>query len=174
MSPSKKLMSFLGILTIWIWVSGASAHPHFSKEISFRWDREDSPQARKMILRHITVPYNEIKAGELKAGESWHCGFAKLETSAALKNGSTSIPAGQYEIRVRKEEGGAWSMHLLHGPKENKKTVELEERLESDLPVEEHLRFDLHPKGGKDNPEVRIFLRFGPHLLRTAVVLAED
>ena len=45
--------------------AAAFAHPHFTKEISFRWDREDSEEARKLVLRHITVPYNEMKAGNL-------------------------------------------------------------------------------------------------------------
>lgn len=145
------------------------AHPHFPKEIVFKWDREDSPEARQVTLSHITVPYNEIKAGELAVGDSWHLGFAKLKTTVGLKSGDLPIPAGDYELKGKRETEDRWSLQIVSGKGEDAKEIAPACEFQEDLPAVQHLLIEVHPDGDKESATVWVSVRFGEMRVRFAV-----
>jgi hypothetical protein len=150
-------------------MGSAFAHPHFPKETTFRWDREDSPEARKITVTHITVPYNEIKAGELPAGESWHLGFAKLRTTVDLESGGTPIAAGEYELKGKREAEDRWSLELVSGKEEDRKTLAPKCEFEKGFPVAHHLSIETHPDGEKESTTVWVSVMFGDMRVRFPV-----
>jgi hypothetical protein len=172
LSPLKNSCLWLAVLALW--TVSASAHPHFSKEITFGWDAVDKANSKHITLHHITVPYNEIKVNERPVGQSWHCGFAKFQTTHDLVNGGNKIAAGEYGIEVTRKENDLWKLSLVTGKDKDKKEIALDDQFEKGLPVEEHLRFDIRPEGPKDKTRVWVVLRFGSFGMKFQVAPAEE
>ncbi|MCA9437707.1 MAG: hypothetical protein KC978_18120 [Candidatus Omnitrophica bacterium] len=145
------------------------SHPHFFKEVRFAFER-GSDTDQWISVSHITVPYNEIAAGSLPSGESWHLGFAMLKTGTKMKIGSTEIEAGEYTLNAKRESESDWSLLLLPKGKEGSDNqIHLKGELIDGLENEEHLTIEIHPVGDKEHTQVVLEVRFGPYSIQAPI-----
>ena len=114
------------------------AHPHLP-----RTSKVGVGDGEAITLQHVTIPWNEANPDRLEKGSSWKPLGAKLNTPIALKSGSTSIPAGEYEVQITKHSAEKFSMALVQGSE----VIELESEVTMGLPLQDHLVLDLHPRG---------------------------
>ena len=149
------------------------SHPHYFKEVRFSFERE-ADSGKWISASHITVPYNEIAAGSLEDGKSWHLGFAKIEVGTDMTLGGAAVVPGQYSLNVLKGEGEAWSLFLKPEAEDEKdEQLPLEGELITDLDSKEHLIIEIHPIGDKEETQVVLEVRFGPNLLQVPVELRD-
>ena len=147
------------------------AHPHFFKEVRFAFDRDaDSKQA--ITLSHITVPFNEIAAGSLAEGESWHLGFAQFKTGTDLSLGGSEVKAGEYALKVKRGVGEDWSLFLEpKGEKDEAKSIPLAGEMSSNPEGKDHLMIEILPVGEKEETGIVLEVRFGPSVIQVPLSL---
>ncbi len=131
-----KLQSVFLAIAILLCISMAVAHPHFQRTSNISMG-----EGQDVTITHVTFPWNEANPERMPAG-GWTVGGAKVANSMALTSGSTSIPAGEYGLKINKE-GKGFSMQLVDG----EKTFDLETKNTTGLADQDHLMIDIHVTG---------------------------
>ncbi len=147
----------------------AIGHPHFFKEDRFFFDRGKS-EDQSLTVSHMTVPFNEIATASLPEGEDWHLGFAQLKLGMAIELGGQKVEPGTYTLKIKREGDSKWSLFLQSDEEDDKKkTIELNSRMKSDLPAQDHLNISIRPIGNKEVTEIALIVRFGPNGIEAPV-----
>ena len=131
-----KLKSVFLAIAILLTISMAVAHPHFN-----RTSKISMGQGQDVTITHVTFPWNEANPDRMPA-DGWAVGGAKVATTMALTSGGTSIPAGEYGVKINKASKG-FSMQLTSGDK----TYDLESKNTTGLSDQDHLMIDIHVTG---------------------------
>lgn len=152
----KKNLVFLALLALSLTV--LAAHPHFQRTSSVTL-----AQGQEISLSHVTYPWNEANPDRIPP-QGWDIGGATLDASMELSSGSTSIPAGKYNLRLTKE-GADYQMHLVNGDQD----YALNSETERGLSMQDHLMIDLHVTGGSSYLD----LRFGTFNIRGKITNGE-
>ena len=140
----------------------ALAHPHFNKTITAKL-----PSGAEATIAYTTVPSNEIHAQNAKVGEFVTPRRPTLKLSAELKNGNTTLPAGEYTIGVIKNAEKDWTLALYPGRlqradvPDSAKAIRLESLFSADHGTADHMLIDVTPGHGKFEGKAVLTLHFG-------------
>lgn len=152
------------LFTVAVMVLTASAlvaHPHFQKTTSAKLTDDV-----EVSLSFFTVPANMDNVAKVSDGEFVSPGMPTFTTSAAIKGGSASIPAGSYTVGVIKN-GNDWTMALSPGKLEFGESPDMSKLIKLDstyMKGEEgasHLVVDVFPGDGKFEGKAVILMGFG-------------
>lgn len=137
------------------------AHPHFPKEVT-----TDLPGGAKATISYTTVPSNESHAANAAVGSFVTPRGPRINFSADVKSGSTTIAAGEYTIGVIKDGDDAWTLALHPGrvnrrsPADPAKLIKLDSEFRRAGNVE-HLSVDIVPGHGRLEGKTVLSLAFG-------------
>jgi hypothetical protein len=85
----------------------APAHPHNPKAFALTGAKG------KATLSYLTLPYNPEAVKTLQPGTDWYLGGAQLNTQMDLTSGAVKIPAGSYQLNVRRADDGEFKQAVL-------------------------------------------------------------
>jgi len=142
--------------------STALAHPHFNKTVTATL----SPGV-EVTITYNTTPANETHAQTAKVGEFVTPRRPVIKLSAELKNGTTTLPAGEYTIGVIKSAEKDWTLALYPGRlqradiPDSAKAIRLESMFSADHGTAEHMLIDITPGHGKFEGRAVLTLHFG-------------
>jgi hypothetical protein len=142
--------------------STALAHPHFNKTVTATL----SPGV-EVTITYNTTPANETHAQTAKVGEFITPRRPVIKLSAELKNGTTTLPAGEYTIGVIKNAEKDWTLALYPGRlqradvPDSAKAIRLESMFSADHGSAEHMLIDITPGHGKFEGKAVLTLHFG-------------
>jgi len=142
--------------------STALAHPHFNKTVTATL----SPGV-EVTITYNTTPANETHAQTVKVGEFVTPRRPVIKLSAELKNGTTTLPAGEYTIGVIKSAEKDWTLALYPGRlqradiPDSAKAIRLESMFSADHGTAEHMLIDITPGHGKFEGKAVLTLHFG-------------
>ena len=144
----------------------ATAHPHFNKTVTVAL-----PGGAEAKVSYNTTSANEDLAKAVAVG-----GFAtprgpRLELSADVTAGDTTIPAGEYTIGVVRKSDSDWGMALYPGrvgrgeEPDKSKLIELESHYSTAMGSAGHMLIDITPGSGSHEGRVALTLHFGSMFL---------
>jgi hypothetical protein len=150
--------------------SVALAHPHFNKTVTATL----SPGVEATIT-YNTTPANETHAQTAKVGEFVTPRRPVLKLSTELKNGNTTLPAGEYTIGVIKNAEKDWTLALYPGRlqradvPDSAKAIRLESMFSADHGTADHMLIDVTPGHGKFEGKAVLTLHFGSLFLAASL-----
>lgn len=100
-------LPILDILLALVISVSAPAHPHNPKAFALTGAKG------KATLSYLTLPYNPEAVKTLQPGTDWSLGFAILNTQMDMTCGDVKIPAGQYQVNVRRNNDGDFKQAVL-------------------------------------------------------------
>ncbi len=156
---TKSFRSLIAIAGVLVIVPVLMAHPHFGKKTTFSFS-----QGKDVTIAYVTVPYNEGNPDRLEVGKNWTPFGSKFTSGLALKNGSTTIDAGEYTLQIHKSGANEYSLALGKGSD----TIPLKSVFKSNLPNADHLDISITPVGDS----VHVTLRFGTFLVAAPIAAA--
>jgi hypothetical protein len=155
----KRIFSVIAVSLV---ASTALAHPHFNKTVTATL----SPGV-EVTITYNTTPANETHAQTAKVGEFITPRRPVIKLSAELKNGTTTLPAGEYTIGVIKNAEKDWTLALYPGRlqradvPDSAKAIRLESMFSADHGSAEHMLIDITPGHGKFEGKAVLTLHFG-------------
>ena len=133
------------------------AHPHFTKTVAAK-----TPEG-EISLSFMTYPYSDDHLAQVSEGFVFHCGRAKLTSTAALSAAGQPIPAGDYLVRAVANSVDDWTLILIPAEgMENSNSADLSKgmrlssRTQTGLPSSHHLDVDLY--SGHDETDGKLIL----------------
>ncbi len=100
-------LPILDILLALIISASAPIHPHNPKAFALTGAKG------KATLTYITLPYNPAAVETLQPGSDWNMAGTQLNTQMDMTSGDVKIPAGAYELNVRRADDGEFKQAVL-------------------------------------------------------------
>jgi hypothetical protein len=166
----KKSIALISVVCVLLGGTLALAHPHFNKTV-----KVTLPGNVEATISYGTTPANELNAQKAAVGEFVIPRRPMLKTSAELKSGAVTIPAGDYIIGVLKNSESDWTMALYPGQigrgekPDMAKLIKLDSVYSTSNGKAEHMLIDISPGAGKLEGRAVLTIHFGSMFLAGAL-----
>lgn len=100
-------LPILDVLLALVVSVSAPIHPHNPKAFALTGAKGTA------TLSYLTLPYNPEAVKTLQPGTDWYLGFAILNTQMDMTSGDVKIPAGSYQLNVRRADDGEFKQAVL-------------------------------------------------------------
>ena len=160
----------LGLVAVLAFAGLAMAHPHFNKTVTTKL-----PSGAEVTVTYNTTPANMERAKSAEVGAFVSPRGPRLNLSAAVTSGSTSVAAGEYTIGVIKNGDDDWTLALYPGriPRgespDMSKVIKLDSEYSSGAGTADHMLIDVSAGSGKMEGKAVLTLHFGTMFLAGAL-----
>ncbi len=150
-------------------VAVATAHPHFNKTVS------TTVGDVEVSIRYNSTDANMDRVAAVEAGTFVAPRNPRLNLSAGVMSGSTSIGAGEYVVGVIKGDDGSWTMALHEGMVNREtgpdmsKVTKLDSRYSEGMGTADHMLIDITAGSGDFAGKPVLTIHFGNMHLQAAI-----